>query len=105
MNELKIIESITNNIKNYGFFSIGDFLDGETGIVVGQLGNYVGIAERFFSKYATINVYDERTKNLSVEIDSYQMSYDEMNEDTLSDILFLCEQWEAECIKTQKRIN
>jgi hypothetical protein len=103
MEKLELVQRITDILRNYGWFSIGE-LDGETGVNVGELGNYVGLAEKFFIMYATINVYNPRSFS-SDEVDSYEMVYEEMNEDALSDILLLCEQWEAECIKTQKRIS
>jgi hypothetical protein len=103
MEKSELIKRITDLLKKYGYFAIGE-LDGETGVNVGSLGNFVGLAERFFTMYATINVYNPRSFS-SDEVDTYEMLYEEMNENALSDVLYLCEQWEAECIRTQKRIS
>jgi hypothetical protein len=103
MEKSKLIESITDLLKNYGCFSIGE-LDGETGVNVGSLGNFVGLAEYFTEDYCEVNVYEPRSFS-SDPMDTYEEKYEDLSESALSDVLYLCEQWEAECIRTQKRIS
>jgi hypothetical protein len=104
-NNMKVsetIERITNILKVNGCFSIGE-LEGENSILVGTLGNYVGLGEYFTEDYVEVNVYEPRSSS-SDAIDTYEESYYDLNENVLDDVLLLCEQWEAECIRTEKRI-
>ena len=92
------IKRITDILKVNGCFSIGE-LEGENSILVGTLGNYVGLEE-----YAEVNVYEPRSTS-SDPVDTYEESYYDLNENVLDDVLLLCEQWEAESIRTEKRIS
>jgi len=103
MENAEIIKRITDILKVNGCFSIGE-LEGDNSILVGTLGNYVGLAEYFTEDYAEVNVYEPRSSS-SDAIDTYEESYWLLNENVLGDILLLCEQWEAECIRTEKRIS
>ena len=51
-----------------------------------------------------VSVYEPRSTS-SDAIDTYEESYFGLSENVLGDVLLLCEQWEAECIKTEKRIS
>ena len=95
------IKRITDILKVNGCFSIGE-LEGENSILVGTLGNYVGLGEYFTKDYVEVNVYEHFKSD---PIDTYEESYWELNENVLGDVLLLCEQWEAECIRTEKRIS
>jgi hypothetical protein len=103
MENAEIIKRITDILKVNGCFSIGE-LEGDNSILVGTLGNYVGLGEYFTEDYVEVNVYEPRSSS-SDPIDVYEESYWELNENVLGDILLLCEQWEAECIRTEKRIS
>ena len=103
MENSEIINRITDILKVNGCFSIGE-LEGENSILVGTLGNYVGLGEYFTKDYVEVNVYEPRSTS-SDPIDTYEESYWELNENVLGDVLLLCEQWEAECIRTEKRIS
>jgi spore coat protein CotH len=103
MENSEIIKRITDILKVNGCFSIGE-LEGENSILVGTLGNYVGLGEYFTEDYVEVNVY-EPSSSSSDAIDTYEESYWELNENVLGDVLLLCEQWEAECIRTEKRIS
>jgi hypothetical protein len=37
--------------------------------------------------------------------DEYDMDYEDLDKDTLEEILLLAEMWEAECLQTEKRIS
>jgi spore coat protein CotH len=103
MENSEIINRITDILKVNGCFSIGE-LEGENSILIGTLGNYVGLGEYFTEDYVEVNVYEPRSSS-SDPIDTYEESYWELNENVLGDVLLLCEQWEAECIRTEKRIS
>lgn len=104
MEKLELIKCITDTIKNYGSFSIGEVEEGDLSVAVGSLGGIVGLAEYFTQYYCKVNVYDP--SNFSSDaIDTYEEKYEALSEDVLSEVLFVCEQWKAECIRTQKRIS
>jgi len=97
------IKRITDILKVNGCFSIGE-LEGENSILIGALGNYVGLGEYFTEDYVEVNVYEPRSSS-SDPIDTYEESYWGIDENVLGDVLLLCEQWEAECVRTEKRIS
>jgi hypothetical protein len=103
MENAEIIKRITSILSIYGCFSIGE-LEGENSILIGTLGNYVGLGEYFTEDYIEVSVYEPRSSS-SDPIDTYEESYWELNENVLGDVLLLCEQWEAESIRTEKRIS
>ena len=97
------IKRITDILKVNGCFSIGE-LEGDNSILVGTLGNYVGLGEYFTEDYVEVNVYEPRSTS-SDPIDTYEESYYDLGENVLGDVLLLCEQWEAECVRFDKRIS
>jgi hypothetical protein len=103
MENTEIIKRITSILSIYGCFSIGE-LEGENNILIGTLGNYVGLGEYFTEDYIEVSVYEPRSSS-SDAIDTYEESYWLLNENVLGDVLLLCEQWEAESIRTEKRIS
>jgi hypothetical protein len=103
MEKSELIERITNILKVNGCFSVGELEYDTAGISVGTLGNYVGLAEYFTEDYCEVNVYEPRSFS-SDSIDTYEEKWENLSEDVLSEIHFVCEQWEAECIRTEKRI-
>ena len=103
MKNIETIKRIKSILSVNGCFNIGE-LDGENSILVGTLGNYVGLAEYFTEDYVEVSVYEPRSTS-SDAIDTYEESYFGLSENVLGDVLLLCEQWEAECIKTEKRIS
>ena len=103
MKNIETIKRIKDILKVNGCFNIGE-LDGENSILVGTLGNYVGLAEYFTEDYVEVSVYEPRSTS-SDAIDTYEESYFGLSENILGDVLLLCEQWEAECIRFDKRIS
>ena len=97
MEKLELINVITSIIKEYGGFSVGEIEEEINGVVVSELGNLVGIAEYFNEDYSDIKIYDPSSFS-SDEIDSFEMKYDEMDENTLQSILLICKKWEDMCI-------
>ena len=96
MEKSELIKSITHIVKEYGGFSVGEIEEETNGVVVSELGKFVGIAEYFNEEYSDINIYDP-TSFSSDEMDSFEMRYDEMDENTLQHILLICKKWEEMC--------
>lgn len=103
MENIETIKRIKDIIKINGCFSIGE-LEGENSILIGTLGNYVGLGESFTESCIEVNVYEPRSSS-SDPIDTYEESYWDLSENVLGDVLLLCEQWESECIRFEKRIS
>ena len=103
MEKKEIIEKIKEILSNYGCFDIHELDQEHTGIAVGSLGNIVGIAEYYTEDYCEVRVYNPIYS--SDEIDSYEAKYEDLDEDVLSEVLILCEEWEAQNIQTEKRIS
>lgn len=104
MDKLELIKRITDIIKNFGCFSVGELEYETNGVVVGELGKFVGVAEFFNKNHADINVYEPSSFS-SDEIDSYEEQYEDLSEEVLQEILLICEHWEAEQLQTEKRIS
>jgi hypothetical protein len=94
MEKKEIIKLIKDIIENNGSFNVCELDD--SGVVVGELGKFVGIAESFNKDYVEINVYEPSSFS-SDEVDSYEEQYENLSEDVLNEIHFICKQWEAEC--------
>ncbi len=104
MTKQETIDRIKKILSTEGNFWVGELETEPAGIVVGELGKFVGIAEYFSEDFTEVNIYEPSSMS-SDEVDSYDAQYEEFNEDVLSEILMLCEQWEAENIRTEKRIS
>lgn len=104
MEKTEIIKRITDIIKNFGCFSVGELEHETNGVVVGELGKFVGVAEFFNEDHADVNVYEPSSFS-SDEIDSYEERYEDLSEEVLQEILLICEHWEAEQLQTEKRIS
>lgn len=104
MEKTEIIKRITDIVKDFGCFSVGELEYETNGVCVNEMGNFVGIAEFFNKDHADINVYEPSSFS-SDEIDSYELKYEEMSEDVLQEILLICEHYEAEQLQTEKRIS
>ncbi len=90
MENLTLIKEI---LKNYGSFSIYELDKKQESIFVSQLGQYVGLAEYFALDFCGISIYDSDGFN-----SNYQLKYEDLSENTLNEILNLCQQWEKESI-------
>lgn len=99
-----LINYIKNILKNNGSFYISKLEGEDQSIAVGSLGNYVGLAEGFTQNYVEVNVYESSSMS-SGSIDTYEEQYENLSVDILGDVLLVCQQWEAECIRTEKRIS
>lgn len=104
MQKKTMINRINAIIKEHGSFSIGELEYEECSPCVGELGRYVGLAEHFEVGKAQINVYMPSGFSSDAE-DEYDMSYIFMEKYVVEEILRLAENWEAEQLKTLKRIS
>jgi hypothetical protein len=103
MQKRTIIKNIKRIINDFGSFNLFE-LGAESSPCVGTLGNFVGLAESFNKDEVDVSVYDPSSAS-SDPIDEYTIEYEKLDKDVLSEILIYCEEWEAECLKTEKRIS
>ena len=103
MQKKTIIKRIKSIIENYGTFSIGE-VDSANSILVNEMGNLVAVGEYFNSTTVEISVYNASSFS-SDEIDSYELTYEELPKEVLEEILFAAEIYETDQEKTLKRIS
>jgi hypothetical protein len=103
MEKQEIINKIRSIVVNYGSFSIGE-VDGANGICVNEMGRFVALAEYFNSTTIEVKVYDPSSFS-SDEVDSYELTYDELSIEVLEEILFTADLYETDQEKTLKRIS
>ena len=103
MQKRTIIKRIKSIIENYGTFNIGE-VEGAVGICVNEMGNLVALAEYFNGTTIEVNVFDPNSFS-SDPIDDYELTYEELDKDTLEQILFIAELFETDQEKTLKRIS
>ena len=93
-----IIESIKVIIEQHGMFTTADLEATSSPIVNSISKDNHQLAERFYSNHASVSTYVHEQV-----VDTEDMDYVSLPEDTLEDILLLAQEWEAICIKTEKR--
>ena len=103
MQKRTIIKRIKTIIDNYGSFSIGE-VEGADGICVNEMGSLVSLAEYFNGTTIDVNIYEPSSFS-SDEIDSYELTYEELSKEVLEEILFVAELYETDQEKTLKRIS
>jgi hypothetical protein len=102
MDKQETIQAIKKILKTYGCFSIGELDNIEVAPCVGSIGSVVGLVEYFTEDYVEVNIY--HTSSFSSDaIETYDSVYELLNDDVLYEILAICEQWEAQTLKTEKR--
>ena len=104
MEKKEIIDRIRKILSVEGCFWIGELEEERAGVVVGELGKYIGLAEYFTEDFCEVNVYEPSSMS-SDEVDTYDAKYEDLDEDVLQEILLVVEQKEAENIRTEKRIS
>jgi hypothetical protein len=90
MEKEKIVEEIKKIIAEFGGFYVGEIE--AQGICVNKMGNFVAIAEGFFKGEIEVNVYEPRSFS-SDSVNDYTLTYEELSNDVLGEILSLCEQY------------
>ena len=103
MQKKTIIKRIKRIIENYGIFNIGE-VDGADGICVNVMGNFVALAEYFNLDFVEINVYKPCGFS-SDSYGSYELKYEELEKETLEQILFVADLYETDQEKTLKRCS
>lgn len=98
MTKKTIIKKIQAIIKEHGSFTTAD-VQADSSPSVGALKGINQLAESFYFDNAEIVTYDRNDE----EIDSERMDYSEMKKETLSEILHLAEQHEAESLQDEDR--
>ena len=101
MQKRTIIKKIKTIIENYGTFNIGE-VEGADGICVNEMGNLVALVEYFNGTTIEVNVYNPNSFS-SDPISDYELTYEELDKDTLEQILFIAELFETDQEKTIKR--
>ena len=101
MQKKTIIKRIKTIIENYGTFNIGE-VDGADGICVNEMGNLVALVECFNGTTVEVEVYEPSSFS-SDSISSYELTYEELEKETLEQILFVAELYETDQEKTLKR--
>jgi len=103
MKKRTIIKRIKSIIEKHETFNIGEVV-GADGICVNEMGNLVALVEYFNSTTVEVNIYDANSFS-SDPIDDYELTYEELDKDTLEQILFIAELFETDQEKTLKRIS
>lgn len=101
-----IIKKIKAIISEWGAFGSGEVEQGgETySPCVNSMGGLVALAEYFKANEVEVNVYEPESIS-SDSMHDYKVAYEDLPKDVLEEILFLCEQYEADQLKTEKRIS
>jgi hypothetical protein len=104
MTKQNTIDRIKKILSVEGCFWVGELETEPTGVVIGELGKFIGLAEYFSEDFVEVNIYEPSSMS-SDPVDTYDAKYEDLSEDVLGDVLLLVEQREAENIRTEKRIS
>jgi hypothetical protein len=96
-----IIRKIQAIIKEFGTFTTAD-ITADCDVSIPVIGNLIHLANMFNYSDADVEVYEDGGEN---EIDSYKLSYWDMDIDTLNEVLEYANQYEAVCIKDEERLS
>jgi len=98
-----IIKDIKKIISEWGSFGIGEVEFGDSPCI-NSMGDLVALAEYFNYNSVDIRVYDSGSGDCD-SIHEYEVKYEDLPKDVLEEILFICEQYETDQLKTEKRIS
>jgi hypothetical protein len=112
-NNLEILHAVDGNnnkedkvayikgvIKEWGAFSVAD-IEGESSPVYAQMGkNNFALMEKFSVDDVNVVNYVHDS-----EVDDFDVRYENLTEDQIDEIVTLVEQYEADMLKTEKRIS
>ena len=82
----EVIEQIKEIISEYGSFSTGEVQASYSPSVPNQKGNLVHLVEYFNQDDVEVEVYDDE-----IEVDSYTLTYEELDQENLEYILELAQ--------------
>lgn len=103
MTKQETIQEIKNLLSVNGCFAIGELDYFDSTPTIASMGSVVGMVEYYTEDFAEVNVYHTKS-NDSEPIETYDEVYENFSEDVLSEILSLCQEWEALKMKTEKRV-
>lgn len=95
----KLIDDIQKIVKEFGSFTTAD-IEASCDVSIPTIGNHIHLANIFNYDDAEVEVYEDGGEN---EIDSYSISYRDMDIDILCEVLIYAQQWEAECLQDEDR--
>ena len=95
----KLIDDIQKIVKEFGSFSTAD-ISADCDVSIPVLGNHIHLANIFNYDDAEVEVYEDGGEN---EIDSYSLSYRDMEIEQLEEVLIFAQQLEAECLADEDR--
>ena len=90
-NREQILSEIKEIITDYGTFGTGEIEAPYSPSVPNQKGNLIHSLFYFNLKYAEVLVWSEA---LEQEVDDYSLPYNELDTETLAEILELCQAWQ-----------
>lgn len=94
------IDKIKTIIKEWGGFAISDLEFGADSPIINQISDLTILAEKFGLDTCTGVTYQNE-----IETDTDHFRYEDLDLDTLLDIVELADQWDVESFKTQQRIE
>lgn len=103
MQKKTLIKQIKRIIKDFGIFTIGE-VEGTDGICINEMGGLVALAEGFNRCGIDVEVYQPSGFS-SDSIESYDIDYEDLTKEQLTEILFVVEMYETDQLKTLKRIS
>jgi hypothetical protein len=94
-----IIRKIQAIVREYGSFTTAD-IEASCDVSIPSIGNHIHLASFFKYDSADVDVYNDGDEN---EIDQYNLSYWDMDIDTLTEVLEYANQYEAVCLQDEDR--
>jgi hypothetical protein len=95
----KLIDDIQKIVREFGSFTTAD-IEASCDISIPVLGNHIHLASFFKYDNADVDVYEDGGEN---EIDSYSLSYRDMEIEQLEEVLQYAQDWEAICLQDEDR--
>lgn len=95
----KLIDDIQKIVKEFGSFTTAD-INADCDVSIPTIGNHIHLANIFNYDDAEVEVYEDGGEN---EIDSYSLSYRDMEIEQLQEVFEYAQQWEAECLQDEDR--
>ena len=95
----RLIADIQKIIANFGRFNTAD-IEAECDVAIPSKDNFIHLASWFNYGEAVVEVYKDGGEN---EIDSYHLSYHDMEIEQLEEVLQYAQNWEAICLQDEDR--
>jgi hypothetical protein len=94
-----LIADIQKIIKEFGSFTTAD-IEADCDVSLPTTGNLIHLANHFAFEGVGVEVYENGGQN---EIDSYKLSYRDMDLDTLEEVFKYAQDYEAMCLQDEDR--